>query len=61
MELLARTEVAAARVRDEHARQALAVYASDARALAQQNLAVVRQTYELGRATIFDEIGRAHV
>ena len=53
-ELLARSEVAAARVQDEHARQAVAAYTSDARALARQNLAVVRQTYELGRATVID-------
>jgi cobalt-zinc-cadmium efflux system outer membrane protein len=52
--LTAQAEVAAARVRDEHARQAVAVYTSDTRALARQNLTVVSQTYELGRATVFD-------
>jgi len=52
--LTAQAEVAAARVRDEHARQAVAVYTSDTRALARQNLNVVSQTYELGRATVFD-------
>jgi cobalt-zinc-cadmium efflux system outer membrane protein len=52
--LAAEAEVAAARVRDEHARRALAIYTSDARALARQNLTVVGQTYELGRATVFD-------
>jgi outer membrane protein, heavy metal efflux system len=52
--LTAQAEVAAARVRDEHARQAVGVYTSDTRALARQNLTVVSQTYELGRATVFD-------
>ena len=55
-QLAAEAEVAAARVRDEHARQALAVFTSDTRALARQNLIVVRQTYELGRG---DGIRRA--
>ena len=53
-QLAAEAEVAAARVRDEHARQALAVFTSDIRALARQNLIVLRQTYELGRATVAD-------
>jgi cobalt-zinc-cadmium efflux system outer membrane protein len=52
--LTAVSEIAAARTRDEHARQALAAYTSDARGLARQNLDVVRQTYELGRVTLFD-------
>lgn len=52
--LTAQAEVAAARVRDEHARRAVEIYTSDARALARQNLSVVAQTYELGRATVFD-------
>jgi outer membrane protein, heavy metal efflux system len=52
--LTAQGEIAAARVRDEHARQALAIYTSDTRALARQNLAVVLQTYELGRGTVVD-------
>lgn len=52
--LMAQAEIAAARARDEHARQAVAIYTSDARALARQNLTVVGQTYELGRATVFD-------
>ena len=52
--LTARSEIATARVRDERARQAAAIYTSDARALARQNLSVVEQTYELGRATVFD-------
>jgi cobalt-zinc-cadmium efflux system outer membrane protein len=52
--LTVHTEIAAARARDERARQAVAIYTSDARALAAQNLTVVGQTYELGRATVFD-------
>jgi cobalt-zinc-cadmium efflux system outer membrane protein len=52
--LAARAELAAAQARDASAQRAVAVYASDARQLARQNLTVVRQTYELGRATVFD-------
>jgi len=52
--LTAQAEVAAARLRDAHARRALAVYTSDTRALAMQNLTVIGQTYELGRATVFE-------
>jgi len=53
-QLTAQAEIAEAGVRDEHARQAVSVYTSDARALARQNLTVVGQTYELGRARVFD-------
>jgi outer membrane protein, heavy metal efflux system len=52
--LTVQAEIATARARDEHARQAVAIYTSGARALARQNLTIVSQTYELGRATIFD-------
>jgi cobalt-zinc-cadmium efflux system outer membrane protein len=52
--LTAQAEIAAARVRVEHARQAVSVYTSETRGLAKQNLGVVSQTYELGRATVFD-------
>jgi cobalt-zinc-cadmium efflux system outer membrane protein len=52
--LTALTEVAAARARDDRARQALSLYAGGARTLARQNLAVVGQTFELGRLTVFD-------
>lgn len=52
--LAADTELAAARVRDEYARQAVSIYRAGAQALARQNLMVVRQTYELGRVTVFD-------
>ncbi len=53
-ELAARSEVASAQARDTRAQQAVAVYADGARALAQRNLDVVRQTFDLGRATVFD-------
>jgi len=52
--LTAQSEIAAARSRDGHARQALEAYAADTMALARQNLDVVRQTYELGRGTLLD-------
>ena len=48
------SEVAAARVRDINARRALDAYTAEAVGLARQNLAVVRQTYELGRGTLLD-------
>ena len=53
-ELAAQAELAAARARDERARRAVAFYTDGARQLARQNLDVVRQTYDLGRATVFD-------
>ena len=52
--LTVQAEIAAARSRDEHARQALQSYSGDAIRLASQNLDVIRQTYELGRGTLFD-------
>jgi len=52
--LSAQSEIAAARSRDEHARQALDAYSEDAIALARQNLVAVRQTYDLGRGTLLD-------
>lgn len=52
--LAAAAEVAAARARDAAARRALALYSADARSLARRNLDVVRETYQLGRATLFD-------
>ena len=52
--LTAQSEVAAARVRDINARRALDAYTAEAVGLARQNLAVVRQTYELGRGTLLD-------
>jgi cobalt-zinc-cadmium efflux system outer membrane protein len=51
--LAADAELAAARTRDEHARQAVSAY-TGAQTLARQNLSVVGQSYELGRVTVFD-------
>jgi outer membrane protein, heavy metal efflux system len=53
-ELAARAEVAAARARDAQAQRAVSLYAGGVRTLARQNLNVVRQTFDLGRATVFD-------
>jgi cobalt-zinc-cadmium efflux system outer membrane protein len=52
--LAADSELAAAKARDDYARQAVNVYGSDARTLARQNLNVVSQSYDLGRVTVFD-------
>ncbi|HXG89807.1 MAG TPA: TolC family protein [Vicinamibacterales bacterium] len=52
--LTAESEVAAAAARDAHARRAVAVYDAGVRTLAQQNLDVVRETYQLGRITLTD-------
>jgi cobalt-zinc-cadmium efflux system outer membrane protein len=52
--LTAKTEIATARSMDRRAHEAVEVYAGDARALARQNLSIVRQSYELGRTTIFE-------
>ena len=49
-------ELAAAAARVDAGRRALATYSGDARAAAQRNLDVVRETYTLGRATLFDVI-----
>jgi cobalt-zinc-cadmium efflux system outer membrane protein len=48
------TEVAAAGARVEAARAAMSTYSEETRTLAQRNLEVVRETYALGRATLFD-------
>jgi cobalt-zinc-cadmium efflux system outer membrane protein len=53
-ELAALAEVAAAQARDERARRAVSLYTGGIRTLARQNLNVVRQTFDLGRATVFD-------
>jgi cobalt-zinc-cadmium efflux system outer membrane protein len=50
----ARSELAVARARDDRAQQAVKVYSGGAQALARQNLAVVSQSYDLGRVTVFD-------
>lgn len=52
--LRAQAELAAARTRDAHARQAVQAFGADAIPLATRNLETVRQTYELGRATLLD-------
>lgn len=52
--LEAQTELAAATARDVAAQEALRVYAGAARRLAQHNLTVVEQSYELGRLTVLD-------
>ncbi len=52
--LAAEAEVASARARDERAREAVKIYGGGAQALARQNLAVVGQSYELGRVTVFE-------
>jgi len=53
-ELAARAEVAAAQARDARAQRAVSLYTGGVLTLARQNLNVVRQTFDLGRATVFD-------
>ena len=53
-ELAALAEVAAAQARDARARSAASLYTGGVRTLARQNLNVVQQTFDLGRATVFD-------
>jgi outer membrane protein TolC len=52
--LAAATEVQAARVRVDAARRAIDAFSGDARTIALRNVDVVRETYSLGRATLFD-------
>jgi outer membrane protein, heavy metal efflux system len=52
--LTAESELAAARVRDDRAHQAINAHSAGAQALARQNLTVVSQSYDLGRVTVFD-------
>ena len=54
IELAAGAEVAEAQALDAQAQRAVALYAGTARGLARQNLDVVAQTVQLGRATVFD-------
>jgi cobalt-zinc-cadmium efflux system outer membrane protein len=54
--LSAKTEIAAARAIDQRAREAVLLIAGDGQKLARQNLSVVRQSYELGRTTIFEVV-----
>jgi outer membrane protein TolC len=53
-QLAAEAELASARARDDRAREAVKIYGAGAQALARQNLAVVGQSYELGRVTVFE-------
>ena len=52
--LAAEAEVASARARDERAREAVKIYGAGVQTLARQNLAVVGQSYDLGRVTVFE-------
>jgi cobalt-zinc-cadmium efflux system outer membrane protein len=52
--LQAQADIAAARIEDVAAREAVAQYRDGAQRLARQNLDVVGQTFQLGRATVFD-------
>jgi outer membrane protein, heavy metal efflux system len=54
VELTAKAEIVSAAARAAQARRAVALYSSRVRGLARQNLDVVGQTFELGRATVFD-------
>jgi cobalt-zinc-cadmium efflux system outer membrane protein len=54
--LVAAAEVTAARARADAARRALATYTSGLRAVARRNLDVVRESYQLGRVSLFDVI-----
>ena len=52
--LAVRAEVAAAQALDLQARRSVSIYADGVITLARRNLDVVRQTFDLGRATVFD-------
>lgn len=52
--LQAQAELAAARIDDASAHEVVAQYRDGVQRLARQNLAVVRETFALGRATMFD-------
>ena len=54
--LAASADLTAAAVRDRQAQAAFRLYRGGVRDLARRNLDVVRQTFELGRATVFDVI-----
>jgi cobalt-zinc-cadmium efflux system outer membrane protein len=53
-QLAAAADLAAATARVDAARRVLDAYSDDTRTLAQRNLEVIRETYSLGRATLFD-------
>jgi cobalt-zinc-cadmium efflux system outer membrane protein len=50
----ASSEVAAARALDDRAHEGLRIFSEDARTRALRNLDVIRESYALGRATVFD-------
>ena len=50
------TEIAASRARDQRAQEAVRLYAAGSRTLARQNLTVTEQSYQLGRATVFEVV-----
>jgi len=52
--LAAETELESARVRDERARAAVKLYSNGAQELARRNLAVLDESYDLGRVTAFE-------
>jgi cobalt-zinc-cadmium efflux system outer membrane protein len=52
--LQARSDVTAARIEDTAAHDAASQYRDGAQRLAQQNVTVVAETFQLGRATVFD-------
>ena len=54
VQLTAAFEIAEARVRLDQARRAVEVYQDGVMPLARRNLETVRETYELGRATVLD-------
>jgi cobalt-zinc-cadmium efflux system outer membrane protein len=54
--LSANTEIVAARTVDRRAREAVLQLAGDGQQLVRQNLSIVRQSYELGRSTIFEVV-----
>jgi outer membrane protein, heavy metal efflux system len=56
IQLAIRQEVTAAFTQYEATHRALAIYTQGVRAVARQNLEVVRKTYELGRTTLLDLI-----
>lgn len=58
--LIALSEVAEARAWNDQARTAVSLYAEGIRPLARRNLDTVRETYQLGRATVFDVLAEQH-
>jgi outer membrane protein, heavy metal efflux system len=54
--LMVPQEVSAAFAQYEAARRALAIYERGVRDVAERNLGVVRETYQLGRGTLLDVI-----